>query len=313
MTELEVVEVVVPELVLPGDAFGQLVDQWLLSKRSAATRRGYRIDLDQWALWCRDQGGDPLTARRAAIDSWGRSLEDRDYAPKTIARKLSAASSFYRYLVEVDVLPANPAAHITRPATDDYAATDALDESELDAVVQAAKEHGQLEYVAVLLLGTTACRSAELLRAEVKDYTIYQREPVLTVTRKGGKRQRLPLQPAVANQLDLLLDGRTTGPLIRSGNLTADYQWLLRLLTKLGEEIQLPPARQPLTPHVLRASFATIAIDGGVSLTYVQDALGHTDPRTTKLYDRGKGQLRRLRAASNAVTKHIKIEEEEAS
>jgi integrase/recombinase XerD len=312
MTELEPVEVVVGEIVeYEPIGFPNLVDQWLMSKRSPATRRGYRIDIKQWFEWCALTGRNPIS--RASVDEWGRSLEDQDFAGKTVARKLSAVSSFYKYLVETDVIVSNPAQHITRPQSDTYAATDALDETELDAVVQAAKGLGQREYVAVLILGSTGCRSAELLTATVGDYTTYQRQPVLTVIRKGNKKQRLPIHPPFAAQLDLLLDGRTEGPLIRSGNLTADYQWLLRLLTKLGQQVNIPLARQPLTPHVLRASFATIAYDAGVSEAFISDAMGHADPRTTKLYDRGKGQLNRLKVVSGAVVKHIKIDEEEAS
>lgn len=62
-----------------------------------------------------------------------------------------------------------------------------------------------------------------------------------------------------------------------------------------------------IRPHSLRVAFITGARDAGVPLEDVQDAAGHTDPRTTRRYDRGCHSLDRH--ASYAVTSWLADQE----
>jgi integrase len=48
-----------------------------------------------------------------------------------------------------------------------------------------------------------------------------------------------------------------------------------------------------ISPHSLRHSFITAALDAGVPLRDVQEAASHADPRTTMRYDRARGNLDR--------------------
>ncbi len=48
-----------------------------------------------------------------------------------------------------------------------------------------------------------------------------------------------------------------------------------------------------ISPHCLRHSFITAALDAGVALRDVQEAASHSNPRTTMRYDRGRGSLDR--------------------
>jgi integrase/recombinase XerD len=52
-------------------------------------------------------------------------------------------------------------------------------------------------------------------------------------------------------------------------------------------------ADKRVSPHSLRHTFVTAALDAGASLRDVQDAAGHADPRTTRRYDRGRHNLDR--------------------
>jgi site-specific recombinase XerD len=49
-----------------------------------------------------------------------------------------------------------------------------------------------------------------------------------------------------------------------------------------------------VSPHSLRHTFVTLALDAGASLRDVQDSAGHADPRTTRRYDRGRHSLDRF-------------------
>jgi len=48
-----------------------------------------------------------------------------------------------------------------------------------------------------------------------------------------------------------------------------------------------------ISPHSVRHSFITTALDAGVPLRDVQETASHADPRTTMRYDRGRGSLDR--------------------
>ena len=60
---------------------------------------------------------------------------------------------------------------------------------------------------------------------------------------------------------------------------------------------------KPISPHSLRHSFVTAALDAGASLRAVQDAAGHADPRTTRHYDRARHSLDRH--PTYAVAAHV--------
>jgi site-specific recombinase XerD len=65
-----------------------------------------------------------------------------------------------------------------------------------------------------------------------------------------------------------------------------------RLLRRLAKKAGISGAER-ISPHSMRHTYATIALDAGVPLRDVQDSLGHTDSRTTRLYDRSRDNLDR--------------------
>jgi len=116
---------------------------------------------------------------------------------------------------------------------------------------------------------------------------------VLRIERKGGKRGTAPLAPPVVRSLEAHVGERTTGPIFttRTGQrLTRSSAY--RLLQRLARSAEIPAAAQ-ISPHSARHAFATLALDAGVPLRDVQDAMGHADPRTTRRYDRSRHSLDR--------------------
>ncbi|MGH2949770.1 MAG: tyrosine-type recombinase/integrase, partial [Solirubrobacteraceae bacterium] len=75
----------------------------------------------------------------------------------------------------------------------------------------------------------------------------------------------------------------------RSGR-RLDRQAAWKIIRRLA---RLAGIEHAVSPHSLRHTFVTLALDAGVSLRDVQDAAGHADPRTTRRYDRARHQLER--------------------
>lgn len=184
-----------------------LAAAWLAGYRSARTRRAYAGDLAGWLGWLGGLGVDVLDARRVHVDLWVRHLLDHGAAASSTARRLSALTSFYRHLVEHDILAANPVAAVRRPAVDaDHTVTVGLDRDQARAFLAAADAGtgpARLRTAAAArLLLHLGLRVDELAAADVEDLGHDRGHRVLAVTRKGGRRATVPLPPATAAALD---------------------------------------------------------------------------------------------------------------
>jgi integrase/recombinase XerD len=92
-----------------------LAAAWLAGYASPRTRRTYRAMIRSWFDWCARCQVDPLGARRAHVELWQRHLEQHGYALRTIALKLTAVASFYRYCEQEAVVDRTPMACVRRP------------------------------------------------------------------------------------------------------------------------------------------------------------------------------------------------------
>jgi integrase/recombinase XerD len=281
-----------PAPLAAGDSLTRLIAAWLLSVGSDHTRRAYRADLAQWSAWLADHDVPLLAATRGHVDAFSAELGALGAAPATIARKVAAISSFYGYAAEEDVIPANPAARARRPAIDpDYSPTHGLDVGEARALIAAADADSPRSSAIVRELLETGMRVSELAAQHVEDLGTERGHRYTTVTRKGGRRQKLPLPPTAAHAVDAVTAGRAAGSVIvtRTGKPMAPseiYRTVCRLARAAG-------ITKTITPHSLRHAYATLALDAGVPLRDVQTDLGHRDPRTTRRYDRARERLDR--------------------
>ncbi|MDN5920640.1 MAG: site-specific integrase, partial [Pseudonocardia sp.] len=85
------------------DPAWRLATAFVLSRRSAHTRRAYARDIRDFYTWCHRAGLDPLRLRRVHIDAYAHELAQpqprtgRPAAESTIARKLSTLAGLYAY------------------------------------------------------------------------------------------------------------------------------------------------------------------------------------------------------------------------
>ena len=299
------------------DPITALVLGWLAGKRSIHTRRAYGRDIAGWLAWCTEHGSGPLAAAEPLVAGWARRLEADGMAPATVGRKLAAVSSFYAWLVRNGNAAGNPAEYLARPEVSrDTSSTPGLTRDQALAMLAAAdsargpQQARTSALIAVIMF--TGARVSEITGADIEDLGTDRGHRVLRVTRKGGKRQSLPLPAPASGRLDAYLAVRTdmsTAPALPgrpgrsrprtplfatdSGNrmFPADVWVLIR---RIGKAAGLPADLvSHLGPHALRHAFATLYLDAGGSLRDLQDAMGHADPRTTRRYDRARYSLDR--------------------
>jgi len=149
----------------------------------------------------------------------------------------------------------------------------------------------QRDHALASLLGLNGLRVSEALNANIDDLGFERGHYVLQIIRKGGKRATVPLAPRTARAVQLYIDGRTGGPIfLGEHGQRMDRHAADRTVKRLARQAGI---NKRISPHSLRHSFITAALDAGVALRDVQDAASHADPRTTIRYDRARHSLDR--------------------
>lgn len=255
------------------------------------TRRAYAADLRHWGRWLRAAGLEPLDVHRVHVDLYVRQLEAEGAAAATIARRLSALAGFYAYALDEGLVGRSPVVRVRRPRVGSDSPRLGLDREEVGRFLGVAEAAGPRAYALACLLTLNGLRVSEALGADVEDLGHERGHRTIALTRKGGRRATAPLAPRTAASVDALLDGREEGPIFatRSGG-RMDRQSAYKTVRRLGLAAAIP---KTISPHSLRHTFVTAALDAGASLRDVQDAAGHASPVTTRRYDRGRHNLDR--------------------
>ncbi|MGC4814356.1 tyrosine-type recombinase/integrase [Micromonospora sp. DT228] len=294
----------------------EVTEAWLRNRRlSEHTRDAYRRDVTGWLTWCAGRDLDPLRATFLHVNDYARALEStvaarsgRPLTPATVARRLSALSSWYDFLVKLGALAANPVSGADRPRVDrDHSATLGLTPEEVDALLGAADADtgptALRNRAAIALLADLGLRVGELISLDLTDLGTERGHRSVRFVGKGGKQRRRALTPGSGYAVDAYLAQRAaatgvsvpqlTGPLlVTASGARLDRHSVFRMVRRLARAAGIP-AWAKLSPHSLRHAFATTARSEGVPLEDVQDAMGHADPRTTRRYDRDRHNLDR--------------------
>lgn len=257
----------------------------------------YKASFDEFAHWCDRHDVDTLAARRADVDrfrQWLRNPSRRGgvCAESTVAKKLSVLSSFYSYVVlETNLMENSPAEHVRRPRVANTTNRESLTAAEARALLAVSLREGPMEAALVHLLLSTGVRVSEACTANTRQLGHERGQRTLTVTRKGGKKDRLPIPHPYVDVLDVYLGGRAggrDGALLRTTRGRLSRQEAYRIVARLA--VTAAPDKA-IGPHSLRHTAATLAIDGGAPIWRVQQMLGHADIRTTMRYHHASGSI----------------------
>ncbi len=209
----------------------------------------------------------------------------------TMARKLSALRTFFRYLFKRGIITDNPADSVLTPKQEQnipsYLPIDEM--FRLLDVVRTDTLAGLRDRAMFETIYSCGIRVSELAGMNKSDVDFVN--SCIRVLGKGNKERIVPIGrkalEAVKAYLERLaaqngISRNKDGPLflnLRNGRLTA--RSIARLLDKLVQECGL---LTPVSPHVLRHTFATHMLDAGADLRVVQELLGHKSLSTTQRY-----------------------------
>lgn len=226
----------------------------------------------------------------ADLDRYVESLYSAGLSARSVARHITTLRNFYRFLIQEGQLDRDPTEFLAQPKQwtklPKY-----LNLGEVDKLVGAPaldKPTGLRDRAMLELLYATGLRVSELCRLEIS--AVERAMGLLRVTGKGNKQRIVPFGDAAGAAIELylgdgrprLLKGRASRFLFvtaRGSAMTRQTFW--RLIRGHGLRAGIS---RPLTPHVIRHSFATHLVEGGADLRSVQIMLGHADISTTQVY-----------------------------
>lgn len=211
-------------------------------------------------------------------------------AAATIARRLAALRSFYRFLVRQGQVASNPAAALQAPRLA-HALPRVLSVAEIDALMESPDTGtplGLRDLVLLELLYGAGLRVSELCSLDLDAVDVVRRR--VRIMGKGAKERSVIFGRAARDallsylkdarpQLASQLSGAALFLNYRGGRLTT--RSVLRIYDKYVTDTA---ARLKLSPHALRHSFATHLLDNGMDLRSVQELLGHASLDTTQVY-----------------------------
>lgn len=282
------------------------------------TRKSYLIDIEQFFDYLKNDSTPKTNISKVSrLDiieyrNWLDSAGGRGgypAAPKTIARKLSALSSYFDFLVERGVCSYNPVTSVKRPRRQVVAPTTGLEVEQVRDILTETlknKRSGHLHNALLSMFFTTGMRKSEILKLKFKNYKQINKHKIVEYHAKGGKKGQKLLHPmcveALENYLSFMRDnGREHRPedwLFMPTHNPADPGNVNKSLNpKTINEIIDHYAKKvginfKVTPHSARATFIGTLLQAGVDIYAVSQEVGHSSVKTTQEYDKRRRNLR---------------------
>jgi integrase/recombinase XerD len=250
----------------------------------------YRRDIEKFAAFATDRGLGTREITRSDVVDFLASLYKRRLDSRSVARHLVTIRNFFRFALLEGYIDDDPAATIESPRFR-QSLPSFLSIEEVDRLLRQPDTTniiGLRDRALIEIMYSAGLRVSELCGLRVDDL---QLDPgCLRCIGKGNKERLVPVgKQALAIVRKYLRTARPellrggSSPYLflnqRGGKLDRITFW--KLLGAYGRKAGL---RKPLTPHMLRHSFATHLLDRGADLRSVQIMLGHSDISTTQIY-----------------------------
>ncbi|WP_425456130.1 tyrosine recombinase XerC [Aliishimia ponticola] len=286
--------------LLISDAARDALQTWLSHQKALKgaaenTILAYQTDVAEFLAFMTDHNGDrqglAALARITVSDmrAWMARMRGSGVGARSLARKLSAVKSFYRWLAAREgfeptaVLSARApkfTKKLPRPLPEN-AARDVID----TVAQQSSQPWVNARDAAVLtLLWGCGLRISEALSLTGQDAPLGDS---LRITGKGGKERLVPVLPAARDSVAAYLSICPYPPepqaalfrAVRGGPLSP--RAVQGVMQKARMQLGLPATA---TPHAMRHSFATHLLSAGGDLRAIQELLGHASLSTTQAY-----------------------------
>ena len=275
------------------------IDQFLEHIRnernlSKHTVRGYATDLKQFFTFLDKKGQGNLSPDKIShhiVRNYLAELNREKYSKTSIARKLAALRSLYKFLIRNGFVESNPVKAVRTPRLPQKL-PHFLDPGEVEKLLTAPQGDSLLALRDRAILETlysTGVRVSELVGINIADLDL---DECMVIVRGKGRKERVALLGRHAvSAIKTYLRVRSSHPKKERFDKKALF------LNKLGTRLSDRSVRREIdkylvqtglsiktSPHTLRHSFATHMLNAGANLRDVQELLGHKSLAATQIY-----------------------------
>jgi integrase/recombinase XerC len=255
---------------------------------SPLTCKHYRRDLDALLAWCENQHVEQWSMLDSEhIRAFTGAAFRKGMSPRSLQRRLSAARSFFRYLLREKHVRKNPVDSVAAPKSQKRLPAN-LDADRMARLLEIPGKGPLVERDRAMLelLYSSGLRLAELVDLDLGD--VDMQDATVHVTGKGNKDRIVPVG---RKALEALRQWHTSRTQLAGVDETALF------VSQRGNRISPRSVQSRVThwarrqgidsnvyPHLFRHSFATHLLESSHDLRGVQELLGHANISTTQVY-----------------------------
>lgn len=282
--------------------------------RNKNTRAAYMQAIAQFCRWCEEHGLQLASIRPLHVSAY---IEAKPLTAPSIKQHLAALRGLFNWLVVKQVVPENPAMFVKGPKFSRQVGITPIMEAEqmrhlLDSIpitrkVKIPAKHGGghkevpdikglRDRAVIAIMGYTFGRVSAVVGVKRGDYRLEGKRARLRLLEKGNKEKLVWLHREAEEFLDAYIAAAgiedKEAPLFQSVDKA---RRLTSLAISRRDMLDVVKARctaaglsEEFCNHTFRGTGITVFLHNGGALEAAQDMANHSDPRTTKLYDRRK-------------------------
>jgi integrase/recombinase XerC len=265
----------------------ELFQRYLTTEKrmSVHTVEAYSRDMNEFSVFIGSTYSCGLTeVETTQIRSWISQMMVKKLSARTIHRKCSAVSAYYRYLQKQQLITSNPAKTIVKPKIPKRL-PEVIQERHASDIYLLNEDESQLVAGALLsLLYETGIRVSELIGLKERD--IDGSSLQIKVLGKRNKMRFVPVTEemiiTLKNHISRNVNRSSEAPVFQNkkGNAVGRRQ----VYDLVNAALSLVTTQKKKSPHVLRHTFATHLLNNGAGLNHVKELLGHSSLASTQVY-----------------------------
>lgn len=265
----------------------KFIEELRAQGKSEATVVAYNKDIDQLLSFLSEKGVEEVEGMKIEhLSSFMKSLEEKNYTPKSISRKTNATRTFIKYLAREGHLKEDISSQLKHPKFETNAPR-ILSKMEYRALRDATRDDVRSHTMIELLLQTGVTIS-ELAGIRMEDLNIKGETGSLFIPKRNNKVERtIPLNKAAVEAINKYIEkGR---PKVEGSSKDL-------FITKTGKTLLIRNIRSTIDRFFriagvekakvndLRHTFVAHHLENGVSISYLAKVSGHKRESTTEKY-----------------------------
>jgi len=218
------------------------------------------------------------------IRSWISSLLESGISARSVNRKITTLKSYFKYLVQQDVLEENPMRKIVSPKNSKKLPV-FVEKSKMDMLLNEIKFpegfKGDRDKLIIDVFYMTGVRLSELINIKVSDIDFVNNQ--LKVLGKRNKERLIPITNTLLNRIKIFSKKNSINKFLFTNfeGISLSSKQVYNLVNKY---IGMVTSLDKKSPHILRHTFATHMLNNGADINAIKEILGHSNLSATQIY-----------------------------